>query len=193
MESEQKKNIYNRAKIYRLVCLVTGKQYIGSTTQNLRKRLHEHKINYKCWKNGKYHYVTSFQIIENENYDIVLIEEFPCDNKEQLHARERYYIETMECVNKYIPTRTIQQYRQANREKLAKRDKQYRQANQEEIHQYMKEYRQANHEQLKTKASEKIPCECGNQISRRHISTHRKTKKHIDLINSIEAKEFTSV
>jgi hypothetical protein len=182
MESEQKKSMYNHAKIYRLVCLVTGKQYIGSTTQNLRKRLHEHKRDFKKWKDGQYNYVTSFQVIENENYDIVLIEEFPCDNKEQLHARERYYIETMECVNKIIPTRTEKEYK-----------RQYRQANREEIAEKGKQYYQANQEKIKAKASEKILCKCGSLVSRGHISDHRKSKKHINWFNSAEAKETASI
>eukprot|EP00952_Eustigmatos_sp_NYUAD-ZCMA_P009908 40808-Eustigmatos_ZCMA.PRE.1 len=59
-------------------------------------------------------YVTSYKVIESGDYDIVLIEDFPCDNKEQLHARERHYIETLECVNKVIPNRTSAEYYQAN-------------------------------------------------------------------------------
>ena len=34
---------YQNAKIYRIVCNVTGKQYIGSTVSNLSTRLSQHK------------------------------------------------------------------------------------------------------------------------------------------------------
>ncbi len=62
--------------------------------------------------------VTSFKILETGNYDIVLIENYSCDNKDQLLAtRERYKIETLDCVNKVIPKRTGKEYEQDNRDK----------------------------------------------------------------------------
>ena len=55
--------------------------------------------NYKVWKEGKTNYTSSFEIIENQNYDIVLLEMCPCDTKDELRARERHYIEALNCVN----------------------------------------------------------------------------------------------
>jgi hypothetical protein len=58
------------------------------------------------WKDGEYHYLTVYEILEKNNYEIILIENYPCETKEELHKRERHFIESMQCVNKVIPTRT---------------------------------------------------------------------------------------
>jgi len=82
---------YQLGKIYKIVDNTNGNVYIGSTCEpTLARRLAGHIGNYKKYLNGKYHYVTSFKILENNNYDMVLIEKFPCDSKEELHARERF-------------------------------------------------------------------------------------------------------
>ena len=52
-----------------------------------------------------------------DNCEIVWIEDYPCERKEQLTARERYYIENINCVNKLIPGRTNHEYYEANEEK----------------------------------------------------------------------------
>lgn len=124
---------YSNGKIYRIVCNETGEQYIGSTTQSLAQRLACHKCKQTC---------KSKQIIERGNYEMVLIEECPCENKEQLGRRERHYIETMECINANIPTRTLKEYREANREKIAE----YREANREKYLEWQRAYNEANRE-----------------------------------------------
>ena len=99
---------YQNSKIYKIVCNITGKIYIGSTTQKyLASRLSEHVRDYKNYTTvGKRSYITSFEVIKQGNYDMVLLESYPCNNKMELHAKERYYIENNDCVNKCIPTRT---------------------------------------------------------------------------------------
>ena len=82
--------IYQQSKIYRVIDDTTGLCYIGSTTQGLALRLAGHKSEFKRWKSGKARFCTSYKIIENNNYDIVLLEDYPCERKEQLHARERF-------------------------------------------------------------------------------------------------------
>ena len=127
---------YKNAKIYRLVCNVTGKQYIGSTTQTLAQRLTQHVS--KTTHNRKNNCM-SREIIANGNYTIVLIQEFPCENKNQLHARERHYIETMECINRYIPTRTLAEWWQEHRDELLEQQKQYYQEHRDERLEYRKQ------------------------------------------------------
>ena len=39
--------------------------------------------------------------MENKDYVTILIEDFPCNSKDQLFARERYYTNEIECVNIY--------------------------------------------------------------------------------------------
>ena len=75
--NEKKLDFYKNGKIYRIVCNITGEQYIGSTCKTLKQRLQQHKASYKCYKGGKGNYITSFKILENDNCAIVLIEDYP--------------------------------------------------------------------------------------------------------------------
>jgi hypothetical protein len=101
---------YRLAKIYKIESLNPDDEsdiYIGSTCEpTLARRLAKHVSDYIRWKNGKKHFITSFTIIEGGNYDIVLIEDCPCTRQDELHKRERFYIESISCVNKFIPSRT---------------------------------------------------------------------------------------
>ena len=103
---------YSLAKIYKIVCNITGLTYYGSTCEpTLARRLAGHIGSYRKWKNGKkISNLSSHQIFDIDNYVIVLVELFPCNNNMELHKRERYYIESNECVNKVIPTRTREEY-----------------------------------------------------------------------------------
>ena len=109
---------YENAKIYKLVCNKTGMIYVGSTCQRLLcKRLSGHVADYKRWKNGKTNsYVTSFKIIEGNDYYIELLDAISCNSFDELAKNERFYIESIDCVNKFIPGRTNKEYKQ---EKLA--------------------------------------------------------------------------
>ena len=103
---------YKQGKIYKIQCHVTDKIYIGSTSQLLlSQRLKDHVQDYKKYKyKGRLNYVTSFEIIKNNNYSIILMESVPCETKNELHKRERYHIEKNVCVNKYVPLRTNHEY-----------------------------------------------------------------------------------
>ena len=48
--------------------------------------------------------MSSFKVLEGGDAKIMLLENYPCKNRKQLHAREVYYIDKMNCVNKNIPT-----------------------------------------------------------------------------------------
>jgi hypothetical protein len=117
---------YKDGKIYKIMCNVTGKIYIGSTTHSLRMCLAEHRSGYKQYmKKMKGNYVTSYQIIEQGNYDIELVERMEYESKEELLRRERHFIEIIECVNKVIPTRTHKEYYEDNKMQIADKRKEY--------------------------------------------------------------------
>jgi calcineurin-like phosphoesterase family protein len=91
---------YKQGKIYKIECNVTGLIYIGSTCKKkLSGRMTQHRSDYKMYLKGKKKYLSSFKVMENNDYDIILIEDYPCKSKDQLFARERYYTNEIECVN----------------------------------------------------------------------------------------------
>lgn len=159
---------YSKGKVYRVICNKTGKVYIGSTCSTLTKRLSEHKKSYKQWLKKTLNYNTVFEIIEQENYNIILIEEYPCKNINQLEARERFFIESMLCVNKQIPGRTQKEYRADNRNTIL---------------QQKQEYREQNRDIINEKQKEKIKCVCGSIHNRSHKARHEKSNKHINFIS----------
>jgi hypothetical protein len=177
---------YGNSKIYKICDNTNGNIYIGSTVKSLAHRLSQHKSDYKRYIDGYYHKVKSFEIIKNGDYEIVLLEECPpsnyevngeapensgnfpgsqnITNKEQLHARERHYIDTLVCVNKHRPGL-------------------YNELGEKE---YKKEYYETNKETIKGKMSERITCpHCQSEFWRSQTKRHQRTKKHI---NNIQEK-----
>ena len=146
---------YKDGKIYQIVCDNTGLTYYGSTCEkHLSRRLSRHRNNYSDYlKNPENNYCTSFNILEGGNYSIVLVEHFPCNSKEELLQRERFYIENNECVNRNIPTRTYKEYyndyRVLNAEKLKLYRKNYREKNKEKLDEYKKNYILLNFDKCK--------------------------------------------
>lgn len=128
---------YQNGKIYRIVCNVTGKQYIGSTVSTLSTRLSQHK-------NSLIKTCSSREVLISDDYNIVLIEDYPCDRKEQLLQRERYYIEIMDCVNKKIPTRTKEEWYQDNKERLLEKQTIWNNNNKDKLREYQKTFKAKN-------------------------------------------------
>jgi len=147
---------YQRGKIYKIVCNTTGLIYYGSTIEpTLARRLATHKGIYNSWKKGaRKNIITSFKILENNNYEIVLVELYPCNSKDELHKRERFYIENNECVNKNIPKRTACEYKENNKQKIKEYFKKYIEEHKEEIKEYSKKYREEHRQELNARKRE---------------------------------------
>jgi hypothetical protein len=147
---------YNKGKIYRIICNLTGLTYYGSTCEpTLARRLTVHVSDYKCFKEGKTKkYITSFEVLEGGNYAIVLVEIFPCNTKMELHRREQYYIEGNDCVNRYIPTRTRAEWNVVNRSQILENGAKYRLENHEKILEGQAKYNKENADKIKIRYAE---------------------------------------
>lgn len=133
-------NKYAQSKIYKITG--GGMTYIGSTTKKyLCQRMSCHRAAKKRFEsgNGKSNYCTSYPILDLPDCQITLIETFPCESRDQLNARERYWTEQIDCINKNIPGRTRQEY-----------DKIYYQQNKVSKAEYNRKY----YQQQKNKLSE---------------------------------------
>jgi hypothetical protein len=89
---------YQDGKIYKITA--GNFIYYGSTTQPLSKRLAEHRYTKKYKPNSNF---SSFPLLDMPDCKIVLVEDYPCERREQLLAREAYYIRFFICVNNSIP------------------------------------------------------------------------------------------
>ena len=103
---------YQKGKIYKIIDNTNDNIYIGSTIKTLKERLRQHK----------YLNCSSREIIKNNNYNIILIENYPCKSKEELELRERYHIENNECINTLLPRRSIKEYHQTEKYKLWRKE-----------------------------------------------------------------------
>ena len=164
---------YSKGKIYCLRSHQTDDVYIGSTVESLSRRKAKHKNQYKSFLNEKYHYITAFEIVKYDDCYIELIENYPCENKEQLTKKEGEYIRNMKCVNKFIAGRTQKEYRKDNKEKIKEKAKEYHEENKEKIKKYREE-----------KLKEKIICECGCKVQKLQLAKHKRTKKHEDFLKN---------
>ncbi len=169
---------YENSKIYKIVCNITGDVYYGSTTCALSRRKASHKND----SNG----CRSRIIIERGDYDIILVESFSCDNIEQLQQRERFYIESNECVNRNVPTRTRKEYKEANREYYSDYMKKYNEEHRDKKLVNDRLYYETNKETILKAMRTKDECECGCKVSHSNMVRHIKTEKHINIMKDKE-------
>ncbi len=206
---------YSKGKIYKIepICEHEDDEvYYGSTTkQYLSHRMDHHRSDYKLWKDKKRNSISVFIIFDKygvENCKIHLIEDFPCERKDQLEAREAYYQKNNPCVNKHIARRTYQEYYLDKKDTIRQKHKQYYEENKEAIalqskkmreenpennkkkcKQYyhthreqqlikLKVYRDKNKEEFNNKRKEKFQCECGSILRFSDKAQHCRSIKH---------------
>jgi len=154
---------YSKTIIYKIVCndLTITDLYVGSTT-NFTNRKNGHKI--RCNGNTEKAEYKIYKIIRDnggwDNWAMIQIEEFPCENSNESRARERYWIEELNAkLNVVIPTRTREEYREShkeeskeykkiNKEKLALDKKEWDKKNKDEINRKRKEYIDKNRDRI---------------------------------------------
>jgi hypothetical protein len=207
-------NKYNNSKIYKISPLngLVSDIYIGSTTQELDLRWKQHTRDYKRWLNGKTNQTASFNLFNKYNVNnccMTLIEHVNVNTKQELHAREAFYITSMECINKIIPGRTPQEYRNENKEIIKSKIKQYYNDNIEKTKQYyednkekIKQYRIDNKEKRKeyqqqyykdNNDSIKEQKKAYNQLNREQRNTKERERYHQKKFDKAEAEQETQL
>lgn len=163
---------YSKSIIYRICCkdASISDEYVGSTTDK-KSRKANHKISCNNQYNKNYNLPVYQFIRENggfDNFDFIILEEYPCENKIQLKQKERYWIELRKpTLNRNIPMRTQKEYDELHKEDITERKKKYYQDNRK----YIIERNCKNQK-------EKIICECGAEICKSSLSHHRKSEYH---------------
>ena len=142
---------YSKAKIYKIYNDIDDEIYIGSTCSSLAKRMAKHRYSAKVDLGKTNRLYKKMNELGKEHFFIVLIDEFcECENKEQLHKKEREKIEELQpSLNYFIPTRTYQEWLEANHEHKKEVDRtNYREKREERI-EYQKQYAKNNPEKVK--------------------------------------------
>jgi len=157
---------YSNTIIYKIICkdLTIQNIYVGHTT-SFKDRKREHKSYCHNAKNKSYNCKIYKFIRENggwENFDMVEIEKYPCQDSNEASARERYWFENLNAkLNSIYPQRT---------------DKEYKEQHKEERKEYFKNY-------CKIKRNIPYNCYCGwigNELEKyRHINSSFQHKVYI--------------
>ena len=143
---------YSEGKIYRITCNITGMCYIGSTCKSLSERLRTHERAYTCFLKRDMNYVSVYKILENKDYNISLLQAYPCENNQELLVREGWYQKKYceRSVNLIQNGQTdsdikeyMKQYYQDNKEKILETRNQYYDENKEAKKQYYQRNKEA--------------------------------------------------
>ena len=94
-------------------------------------------------------YISSFEVLENNDYYIELLENYPCNSKKELEIREGIWQEQIECINSRI----------AGKIKRFENKGEY------------------NKKHYREKGSVKMNCECGSVISQKRVKKTQKNYK----------------
>lgn len=200
-------NNYNSI-IYAIIDNDTKEQYIGSTFRDIKTRIQGHLSVYKQYLKGKSNFVTSFKILERNNYKVEVLAYCGVNNKQELHEIEKQHIKNSICVNKVIPNRNkyeyyadnketilqnVHQYARKNKTKILKKHKEYREKNKEKLIEYQKHYKETHLEKVKEYkaqyyqnnkdnliAPEILKCDCGGSYGNTAYkkSRHEQSTKH---------------
>ena len=170
-------NKYVNSKVYKLQH-EDGHYYIGSTTQDLCKRLQDHK---NASKRDKYKNIRIYDYIKNDGWEmvnIILIEKFELKDRSELLREEDRHIRLHRDDELCLNIRRALTTGDEKKEQM----KEYYEQNKNKRKEQMKEY----YEQNKDKLKEQIQCVCGGQYTLCHKSSHLKTKKHQQYIRTNE-------
>ncbi len=197
----------NIGHIYKLTCSETKRVYIGSTTRTLQERLWKHR--------SKTNGCVSRDFI---NPTIELIESIEYDDYDKLLWRERFHVETEDCVNNDLPIITKEEkrlrkneavkrwrknnpvnkeekkeymrlYNIKNKKVLNEKCKLWYQSHKEEALKYKREWNLKNADHVKEQKRKKFNCECGGKYQHSTRARHFKTERHQAFIGSkLESK-----
>lgn len=139
-------NKYQRGKIYSIRCRTDDTLvYIGSTIDELRKRWNRHKQT--SIKTDRQRNL--FDVVDDnggfENWYIELVENYPCNDKNELNRREGELIRQFGTLNKVIAGRTREEYREDNKEHLKQKKREWDLNNKELKAYHNKKYRKGEH------------------------------------------------
>lgn len=204
---------YSTGKIYKIINPQNEVVYIGSTVDKLCRRfakhkhrgngnkivllelcpcnsreelcmreqehieLHENLLNDRRAFNSEEYYKKHYKEYHKE-YN----EKWRINNKEKVKEHEKKWRENnIEKMKEYYKV-----YYEENKNEISEKTKKWNDNNKEKVKEYNKKYRQNNIDKLNENQKIKILCVCGCQIRKSNITTHKKSQKHIKLMNTIK-------
>jgi hypothetical protein len=177
---------YQNTVIYKIVCndLNIKDLYIGSTV-NFKNRKSHHKLScYYESNNYSYNYKIYKIIRDNggwDNWTMLEVEKYPCNDNNEARARERYWFEQLQAtMNVALPIidaedtkKYMKDYNIKNQEHIKELKKIYSEKNKEQNIEYRKKYYQENKEKRCTEEYKK-KCKESQQKNKEKKNATRK-------------------
>ena len=176
--------LYQNSIIYKLChCndLENKNIYVGSTT-NFRLRKNQHKTTCNNEKNKDYN-IFVYQFIRDNGgwneWQMIPIEVYPCNEKKELEVKERHHIELLKPnLNKAIPTRSQKEWTNDNKEKVKKYKKKWDDNNKNKKKEWVEDNKEIIKEYKKKWSEEKVICgHCGTEVNKNNLKRHQQSKK----------------
>lgn len=178
--------MYKNGKIYVIQNTENENLYIGSTTQSLAKRFSAHRLDADVFIGKLYNAMTE---IGKDKFYIELLEDYPCERREQLAAREgqliREYDTYKNGYNGLIAGRKRNEYKTEEKEKVQACQRKWRANNVDHLQEYEKQRYTREKEKFKDKyerrkefLNEKHECDCGGRYTTINKNKHLTSQKH---------------
>ena len=119
-----------------------------------------------------------------DDFNMVVIKDFPCENKPQATTEEDRIMREMKAtMNTVRASRSRKEYSQDNKEKIQEYKHQYGIKNKEQIKEYKQQYNEKNKEKIQEHKNKVCLCECGKKYTHSHKLRHEKSKFHKTFLN----------
>ena len=169
---QAKVNKYQNATIYKIVNSVNDHIYVGAACMPLAKRMSEHRTRSKT--NTDLDLYKAMNELGLQHFRIILVEQYPCENKMQLVQREQYWCDILKPQYNKPPAIRLdakeydKKYREEHKEQIKAKQKQYREENKVHIQAKNKQYREQHKEELSAKNKQY------REENKEHIQAQRK-------------------
>ena len=180
----------NNTVIYKLCCLDPDVKeiYIGHSTEfTVRKGSHKSHCNNE---KDKLHNLKVYQYIRANggwnNWDMVLVEKYPCNDVLEAKQREQFHISdlhsTLNSFNSIKSETYHQEYRDNHKDETKLYSKEYYAQNIESIKEYKKVYTENNAQQIQNYR------DSHKQQQKEYRDTHKERAKELDRIRRVKVK-----
>ena len=177
---------YSKTVIYKIVCnnLNVKDVYVGHTT-GFTKRKASHKGVLNCPNHHSYNLKVYTTIRDNggwENWTMIEIEKYPCNDKNEACSRERHFYELLNAnMNIQCPTLDIEKGKKYRKVYMKKYVEDHKDDMKEYMKKYHADYDKAYYQANKERYLEKKACDvCGKLYINK--TNHNKTKFHNNAI-----------
>ena len=187
---------YNNGKIYKIYNTITDEIYIGATTRLLCERMQSHIA---ASRSEKRRHLTIYKCFNEHgvsNFYIELIENYNCNSRKELYAKEGHYIRELKpSLNKIISGRTPVEYREDNKDRIKERGHIHYRENKEKIAEQIIQYRQVNKEKVaeQTKRYYIVNKEQAKQYYIVNKEKMAEQTKQYYIVNKEQAKQYRQV